>query len=470
MKAQLLNKTFSFEEAKKILRELIYDFAANYKEAPASSGIPIKRFELRIEKIDPLLWLAQQNSKTKIYGADQDDNYTIAGVGEAHTIAGANPLSTHEIFNKIQAVLTKDYPYLRVYGGLAFDAGRLDNDWKDFGAYKFIIPRFELAAKDDKMLLACNIIGNDIARNIVGKLGNADSLTPVIEELDALQYHPQNIVTTALEPKSRNDIPSEKVWQAHIQNILAQLKEGNFKKVVLARKTQFDFPHTLDPWLILRQLKKVTPYSYHFCFQYDNGTMFLGASPERLYRRRGKTIESEAVAGTRRRGKTHKEDEQLRQELLNSAKEAREHGFVVESIESTLREICTSTKKEALNILSLQNGHHLVTTFSGELKAGIEDWEILEKLHPTPAVGGLPKEAALQVIRQLEPFSRGAYAGPLGYVGLEETEFVVAIRSALVKKNQLTVYAGAGIVQGSDAKSEWEEIESKIGNFLKVLN
>ncbi len=460
MKAQLLNKTFSFEEAKKVLRELVYNFGTHYKES--SAEIPVKRFELRIEKLDPLLWLAQQNFPTKIYGEDQDANYAIAGVGEAQAIKGTtNAINLKKLFTQMHSVLRPEYPYLRYYGGMMFDPGGKDNEWKHFDTYKFIIPRFELAAKEGKMLFACNI---------VGKLDNADSLTPIIEELDNLQYRPQDIVVPALETKTREDIPSEKVWQAHIENILRQIKQNKFQKIVLARKTKFDFPHPLNPWLILRQLKKVTPYSYHFCFQYEPGLVFLGASPERLYRRRGKTIETEAVAGTRRRGKSHKEDDQLREELLHSNKDAREHEIVVKGIESVLSEISTQFKKENLNILSLQNGHHLVTAFTGELKEGVADWQILEKLHPTPAVGGWPKAAALEVLRQLEPFSRGWYAGPVGYVGLNETEFVVAIRSALVKNNELTVYAGAGIVEGSDPKAEWDEVENKIGNFLKVLN
>lgn len=458
MNTDLLTKTFTFQEAKEMMASMIEEFAARL--APTSKPY-VKRFELRVEKIDLLSWLTQQKDTTKIYGSDQSDNYAIAGIGEAYTLGWEGPAHHQEIFQQMKSILTSQYPYLRFYGGFCFDDQNPDREWKNFGTYKFIIPRFELATKEGEMLFACNIIVEPSLPN---------TYSGVLKELTELPYQPNDVMFRNLEAISRDDTPSHEEWKNNTKSILKAITKNECQKIVLARKTRFYFDQPLNPWLILRQLKKVTPYSFHFCFQYKENEVFLGASPERLYRREGRKINSEAVAGTRPRGATHKEDEFLRHDLVYSEKDQREHQFVVDAVQAGLSGICTKVEKDKIaSVLSLQNGHHLVTEFHGELKEGVEDAQILELLHPTPAVGGVPKEQALRIIRTIEPFSRGWYAGPIGFVGLNQTEFVVAIRSALVRNNVLTVYAGAGIVAGSDPASEWDEVENKISNFLKVL-
>src|SRR6185436_4169620 len=120
---------------------------------PASTAQPfVKRFELRIEKIDLLSWLTQQKAAVKIYGSDQSENYAIAGVGQAHMITGNQKVDLDMLFTDMRTLLTTQYPYLRFYGGLCFDDTNIDGDWRNFGTYKFLLPRFELATKEGKML------------------------------------------------------------------------------------------------------------------------------------------------------------------------------------------------------------------------------------------------------------------------------------------------------------------------------
>ncbi len=179
---------------------------------------------------------------------------------------------------------------------------------------------------------------------------------------------------------------------------------------------------------------------------------------------------SEAIAGTSPRGKSPKADALLKNELINSSKNNAEHAFVIDAIKANLGPLCQQLSHEQKpDVISLGNGHHLITRFEGELKSGIKDEDVLQSLHPTPAVAGTPRAKALGTIRCLEKFARGWYAGPLGYVGLDWAEMVVGIRSGVVKGKQLFVYAGAGIVEGSEPQSEWNEIENKISNFLKVI-
>jgi menaquinone-specific isochorismate synthase len=221
---------------------------------------------------------------------------------------------------------------------------------------------------------------------------------------------------------------------------------------------------------LLKHLKDQSPGCYHFCFQFSTNSAFLGATPERLYKRAQRTIKSEAIAGTRPRGTDDAQDQEYENQLLNSPKDLKEHQYVVDTINTALTPLCTALRSEnQFSLRKLEGSQHLVTSFEGELKEKVYDQDILDSLHPTPAVAGCPTDTALQTIRELEPFDRGWYAGPVGYVGFHQTEFAVAIRSGLVQGDQLSLYAGAGIVAGSTAQDEWDEIENKISNFIKVF-
>jgi menaquinone-specific isochorismate synthase len=347
------------------------------------------------------------------------------------------------------------------YGGLAFDHHYMDEPWQTFGTARFILPRFELAAKNDKMIFACNIL---VDQNI------EERCRAVLLELDQVNVEVNAIDEPRYEAYDRDDYPDYEHWVKNIDHVQEHIQEKVYDKLVLARKTDFHFKDSLSPWIILRRLMKVAPHSYLFGFQFSAGKAFVGASPERLYRRAGKAIRTEAIAGTRRRGQNPREDTELKKDLVASVKDLREHQYVMEYVENILKENTVSFHCDDTEVLSLQNGHHLITRFQAELKAGIQDELLIRRLHPTPAVGGSPKEVALPEIRHLEVFSRGWYAGPVGYVGLDATEMVVAIRSALVQGKALSVFAGAGIIEGSIPKLEWEEVEHKIANFVKIID
>ena len=155
---------------------------------------------------------------------------------------------------------------------------------------------------------------------------------------------------------------------------------------------------------------------------------------------------------------------------MNSSKDAKEHKYVVDTIHAALQPLCTSINPDdTFSLRKLKGTQHLITHFTGELDQKVFDHQILSSLHPTPAVAGYPIQPAIESIFQLEPFNRGWYAGPVGYVGYSETEFAVAIRCGLVQQNHLSLYAGAGIVSGSTVNEEWNEIENKIHNFIKVF-
>lgn len=453
-----LDKLYSFTDAKALM-------AQELKALPQSDGCYkepfVKRIEIPVVGIDLLSWLSQQTSTIRIYGSHQTGMFSIAGVGEALTVSGDRIESYEKIFQRLRLYLTPQYNHLQFYGGFCFDENNIGSEWRSLGAYKFVIPQFELAVKGDRMIFCCNVIQHG---------QSTKTAAAIVEELNQLKWNEAPLKDVAVRLDTRRDNPNPDAWRRNVQAIEGAIERKECEKVVLARKTVFNFKEPLNPWLIMQQLKAVTPNSYHFCFQFESNRLFLGASPERLFARYQNAVESEAIAGTRPRGKNDDDDNRLKGELKSSGKERHEHQLVVDMIQKNLGALCEKFVVSEREILSVVNGHHLRTKMKGLLKDGINDAMVVEALHPTPAVGGVPTGDALELIRELEGFSRGWYAAPIGFVGLEQTEFVVAIRSALISDKQLTVYAGAGIVAGSTPKGEWQEIEHKIGNFLRVLN
>lgn len=433
------NSIITFDAAKAAMAQAIRAYVP-------SSGIT--RIEFKIKPIDQLDWLRAQASPVKIFGANQEDQAAIAGVGEAAGERGQGNVSYAKILPRLRKQLSPQYPYLQWYGGFGFDAAKQGAEWKAFGTWRFVIPQFELARDGDKMIFCCN-------------LTRGSNILKIVRELNALRKKPEGRAAKA-DLKGRKDQPGMSAWQSAVSRVLAMIERGACQKVVLARRTVFTFADALDPWLLLKTLKKVTPRSYHFAFQFE-GTTFVGASPERLYKRQGRKLWSEALAGT-------KPQTAPGTALLLSAKDRLEHQLVVDAIVDGLKPLCRSLEAEKTpSVRTLSNGHHLNTAIQGHLKDSVTDEDILQSLHPTPALGGVPRQTALHTIRHLEPFARGWYAGPLGFVGFDWAEFVVGIRSGLVRGRNLSIYAGAGIVPGSTPDGEWQEVENKIGNFLKII-
>ena len=447
------------------------------KVSPVGVPLQILRYEFPCEPLDILTWLHNQQVPQKIYWSGRSGDFEVGGIGVAGILEGNGPIDHAGVFAYMEDRLASDNPNLRYYGGMNFHglpAGRVGPatrdrhaptdgaDWRSFGSYRFVVPRFELLKNGDRTVLAFNIAFKDIGRQTVDV---------ILKDLDAVDFSPTTTYRRPPKVLRRADFPDRKGWEA----AFAKTKIGNGKfrydKIVLARKSAFDFDVYIDPVALIKHLKDKTPQCFHFCFQTDKTTAFLGASPERLYKRGEGCIETEAVAGTSPRGASCEEEAALERELLSCSKNALEHRYVVDAIRETLDELCSGVKVDPkARLVKLEGGQHLVTRFEGTLRDKVSDDRIVARLHPTPAVAGCPPEEVLRAIGEIESFDRGWYAGPVGYVGYNESEFAVAIRSALVNHDKLSLYAGAGIVEGSTAQGEWKEIETKIGNFIEVFN
>ncbi len=440
----------------------------------------ILRLEWPCEPLSILSWLNSPKLEHKFYYSSRDEQFEMGGIGIADCLQGNNchaRESGHpgkilkDIFDQMEARLSADNPYLRYYGGLSF-APHLDplpigermkgegDEWQDFPNYHFFIPRFEIVHRASQWIFAFNILNEDIREGKINEILNQ------LEKINFESAQYSSPLKEKISSKSPQNIPDKKEWEDIFTKIKHRMEKGDFEKIVLARKTTYEFNEPLNPWNLLACLKEKTRACFHFCLTLNDQTAFLGASPERLFKREGRNIQTEALAGTKPRGKNNPADQQQKEELKFSLKDNQEHLFVVNFIKDILKTICSSVKFDKQPKIFEQNaGHHLITQFNGILKPQISDDQIIFSLHPTPAVGGYPKDKALKCIKKFEPFDRGWYAGILGFVGYEEAEFCVAIRSGLVSDKKLALYAGAGIVKESTMEGEWNEIEEKIKSF-----
>lgn len=423
------------------------------------------RVQVPIEGVVPLDWLRAQGHLTQYYWADREGAFEMAGVGEADVIApGEKGFDGGDVFAFMRARLSRDARSQRYYGGFRFHPGPTRGErWQAFRDFRFIVPRFEVLRRGNCLDFACNVLLGDAA-------SNRHTLEAVAEMLESLQA-PRRAGRLPLPPVTmRIDMPDRARWEALVREALRTFEPTVLEKVVLARETVFETAGTLDAVDLLTRLVENTEQSFDFCFHPAPDRAFIGASPERLYKRTQGLIESEAVAGTRPRGHTDAEDATLGEALLADDKSRREHAYVVSMLQETFGQYCRHVRvDDAPTLLRLRNVQHLKVRIEGLLTGPEDDAALIRALHPTPAVGGAPRAAALKWIEEHEPFDRGIYASPVGWVAADGAEFCVAIRSGLVQGNTLALYNGAGIVTGSDPAEEWAELEYKMENFLRVL-
>ncbi len=431
-------------------------------DAGSTGESRILRLEVPAGDLDPLRWLGAQAVRPRSFWEGREDGIAVAAVGAADVVESDGPADDASLRDRL-ALLRSRVAGARYYGGLRFDPGaHPGEEWGQFGGYRFVLPRFELCRRGDETVLACNLI---LPRD-------ADKAREVLEEVEGLSLpgdvpgHGDSLPI----PVSRADKPDLEGWRENVGSALAAFAAGGMDKVVLARRVEFGFEEEIDAVVLMHNLRAATPDCFHFLVEPEEGAAFVGASPERLFRREGREISSEAVAGTRPRGASAAGDAELRDELLGSAKDQAEHSFVRISIRKSLGALCGDLEVEdKASEMKLARGRHLVSRIRGTLGESVTDAEVLAALHPTPAVGGYPKDRALEEIRALEPFDRGWYAGPVGWFGSGDAEFAVGIRSGLVRGGTLALYSGAGIVVGSTPEGEWAEIEQKISDFTKVF-
>ncbi|XVE56990.1 hypothetical protein DITRI_Ditri04bG0055700 [Diplodiscus trichospermus] len=400
----------------------------------------------------------------------QQNLVSVAGVGSAVFFRQLHPFS-YEHWRSIKRFLSSKCPLIRAYGAIRFDARtNISPEWKAFGSFYFMIPQVEFDELEGSSMLAITVAWDD-----------ALSWT-WDEAIDSLEETMQQVASFIVKLRkeasrefilSNNHIPNKTHWDLAVERALQMIDRSSSPliKVVLARSSRVLTATNIDPLTWLACLQVEGENAYQFCLQPPNGPAFIGNTPEQLFHRKWLSVGSEALAGTRARGGSRAIDLQIEHDLLSSPKDHLEFTIVRESIKNKLESVCDRVIVEPKKtVRKLRRIQHLFAQLAGNMKREDDEFKILSSLHPTPAVCGFPTETARLFISETEMFDRGMYAGPVGWFGGGESEFAVGIRSALVEKGfGALIYAGTGIVEGSNPSLEWDELELKTSQFTKLL-
>jgi len=351
-------------------------------------------------------------------------------------------------------------------GGFAFEPeGPATPLWDGFPSAHLAVPRVLFSSVSGEHWVTLNLLVSpdgasdanlDFVRALTGSVTNA----PRRRGMD------RDPAEADLEISS---LSTRGEWQESIRSAITEIRAGRLHKVVLARAVRASPPESIDVFALLRHLRAVSRESAVFGVWRGN-RVFVGASPERLVRLTGREVEASSLAGTIERGATPLVDAANARRLRASAKDLTEHAAVRDDLYSALVMTCDDVRApETPSLLTLPHVHHLHTSLRARLRDGGSLLDLVAQLHPTPAVGGSPREAALRFIRQHENLDRGWYAAPVGWISREGGEFAVALRSALVDENEAILFAGCGIVGDSDPDLEYEESNLKLRSMRSAI-
>jgi isochorismate synthase len=342
-----------------------------------------------------------------------------------------------------------------VVGGFAFAGAAPGRGWRGFPAARFVLPRLLAVRRAGALRVARFGRGGDPRVELEALLGRAAPAA----------------VRGVADFRARAD-RAETAFRGSIATAVAAIRAGALEKVVVARSCSLRGARPFDPARVLAQLRAEHPGCTLFAVG-RGGACFLGSSPERLVRLEvGGAVAADAVAGTAARGRGPEEDAARARALRESKKDQEEHAILVREVRAVLAAHCSQLEvPESPGLLSTGTVHHLHTPLRGRLRdrsRGVFD--LADRLHPTPAVGGAPREAALRFLARHEGLDRGWYAGPVGWSGLDGSgELTVALRSALLRGRAARLFAGAGIVRDSIPGAELEETRLKLQGVLSPL-
>ncbi|TWT12523.1 isochorismate synthase MenF [Planomicrobium sp. CPCC 101079] len=407
----------------------------------------------------------------RMFWQNREKTFTLVGLGHAFTLSAANHHGRFEDIQKDWQSLCKQivneerFVQPILFGGFSFDPlNKQQSEWVRFPEAYFAVPSFQLIIKDDRAYVSIHLITKE---------------EETFQAFEALRKERDKMIHTAQVSElatytkpivvERQELKKEQYMDS-IEKVTAIIKAKQAEKVVIARTLKLKYKESLSPASALYQVSKEQPESFLFGLEAED-QFFFGATPERLVKVENRQALSTCLAGSTPRGKTVDRDAELGEDLLRDRKNRSEHQYVVAMISKVFAEHCRETfvpKTPAL--MKTRDIQHLYTPVKGELKAGATLFDLVRDLHPTPALGGEPKQTALSLIRQYETMNRGYYAAPIGWVDAQGNgEFAVAIRSALLNEKEAYLYAGGGIVEDSTPESEYSETWVKFRPMLRAL-
>lgn len=428
-----------------------------------------------ISNIDSLAFFAMGKKigmTNRMYWEDPFDSLTYVGLGASYKIKSESGNRFKEIESQWRKlvidsiILPSDFPPNTgpiLSGGFSFDVLKEKTKlWKDFPDSYFVLPTFLLTRLGKEQWITLNVM--------VEPDQDKSEFDSLLDNLEALMEANELILKDSKSLELNFHEVKKDEWIDSVKHVTEEIKRGKLEKVVLARELSIESTHFFDVESILNRLQKEQSTSYLFAFE-NNGTCFLGASPERLIKMKNNEFLSTCLAGSIGRGATAVQDDELGQALLSDEKNIHEHALVVEMIKQAMEAGCEKIHIPDTPVLyKVRDIQHLYTPIQGIAKKDVSLFRMVESLHPTPALGGFPKDKSMEKIREVELMDRGWYAAPIGWVDARGNgEFAVAIRSGIINKNKASLFAGCGIVSDSDPISEYEETKMKFRPMLTAL-
>jgi menaquinone-specific isochorismate synthase len=401
---------------------------------------------------------------------DPREGSGFAAIGVAESIEATGTRRMQHVKDRALALLPRVLvaalgiaePKPRYFGGFSFQAGQLRVEpWHDFGDARFVLPRFTYARDGAQASLTVVARPDDLASE-----SRRSALASTTEELlHALELaageNGRSRAKETIRVRTRTEM-SELDFRALVERALERIGARELDKVVVARMTTLSFDTPIDVCDVLRELE-ASEFCTRFAVRIGN-TTFLGATPERLVRVSGLVVDTEALAGS--------SDAQGATALLESRKERVEHDLVVNEIIDKLTPMCDALDyPRTPEVRALRHLVHLRTPIHGRLERRAHVLDLVARLHPTPAVGGVPSATAQRFIAENEPVPRGWYASPIGWFDAEgDGEFAVGLRSGAFVGDRAYLYAGNGIVSDSDPTSEYAETKLKLAALSSALH
>ena len=394
----------------------------------------IVHLQTKVESdVDLLAWMKGQSVYPQFYLRFRDEAKTVAAVGKVRSFSDVNLAQ--------QFIQEHDFPLV---GGLQFQ-----------GESQFILPQVLIEQQNSETVVSV-FVETD-------KLDSAKAVLNTFEKMTALL--PLNQLTIeSVVPKA-----NQKTWCDWVNQALNRIRQGELTKLVLANETVFRIHGELNGKDFLATSQVKNSGCYHFLWADNAQNCFVGSTPERLFARDNHLLFTEALAGTAPVSDNPSENNERANWLLNDEKNLNENWLVVEDISQNISHLVEQITVDDVALKPLRKVQHLIRKMQAKLTALCTDADLLKAIHPTAAVSGLPQQQAKKALTEIETFDRSWYAGTLGVMSQNLSEFCVTIRSAFIEENQVRVFAGAGIVEGSQPVEEWLEIERKAAGLISLF-
>lgn len=430
-----------------------------------------------VDNLDPLAILeCTPKNDFSFYWEKPDDDFAISAFGSALTLDD-KVLDREKLFEIINHYReshhqfgykkhTLSSPFF--VGGMAFSGETHSKKWDEFKQLNLTLPKWVYIKNGQFSLLNIAYISqaNDSVDDIIAQI---ESIITSFKE-SVLKLAQRSPSFDKIEYFKKSETSYDK-WNEGIKSAKHYFVEKDIEKLVLARELEIEANREIEPTRFINKLRENYKSCYNFLVRVNEHKTFLGSTPERLVSFNKNYILTEALAGSISRGTSAKEDSFLENQLLSSEKDLHEHEIVVREIRNRLLPYSDEIQvSDRPSIRKMSNVQHLLTPITAWIKKKTQLLNLFFELHPTPAVGGFPKEKSFNLIQEIEGFDRGWYAAPIGWFSLSGSgDFSVAIRSGLIEDNKATFYAGCGIVPDSDPIKEWEETKLKFIPMLSAL-